>query len=782
MSTANNLQIQNTLNTKVYLKKSTQNDEEKIQEIQDKENIKNRFCKPIYIFLFILGIVIIVGAISIPIIIIKHNNNGEKKKYYPIIFSDINENNYIQTTLYEDFVIPPDKKLQVVGEDFQHKNSTFIIGTNKHTFFIDEKGMIKGVTMNDFPLYYSFNETITNGSYLFKNVKCFKTIDLSKMDGSKMIDASNMFENSNFEEIYFGTESLDDNSENRINIRNLDEENLTQEITEDSENEEREEYFNTSKIKSVKEIFLNCSNLKKIELTPSFNVGKNAKGMFKNCTKLEELNTTHIVSSEIEEMESMFEDCQSLKEISFSNDFLTGEIKTLFNVFKNTNLNTLDISYLRLFSLETFSNIFDGASIKGTLKIGKYYSNDNIRNNLFKEIAKVTDSNTDVFTPSGTTINQVFQNIYYSEKNVQISVKVINIDYNIHYKEDGNYKLYSSYLHAGLGWDYNSNDTYDLDSSVLTFDNDFNYLDKVNFQNLTAYNGAINLNGDDLTGEGEGDDEEIRISLDKLPPEVQILTVQINSFRGNILKNVKSASIRLSTNEEIIGTFSITEAGNNIGLLIGCFSKEISKGWFFRPLNRVIPGHIVTESVTSIQKILHLIFKNRLISAVELVKRLMVVANGSSIYSQKEKLNSLYWNGTHWSADCSNLIKSIINGRDVYNPKKGSYQKKFPVVEDVNANGLILKCNNISNNFNELGDVPRLLHLNGHVGVYLGRNLSTSNGEVNVIESTTSWGANAIIYSWVDNDGTRRLNKEGRLSESKLNWTSHGSLDQWVWN
>ena len=124
----------------------------------------------------------------------------------------------------------------------------------------------------------------------------------------------------------------------------------------------------------------------------------------------------------------------------------------------------------------------------------------------------------------------------------------------------------------------------------------------------------------------------------------------------------------------------------------------------------------------------------------------------------------------------------IINGRDVYNPKKGSYQKKFPVVEDVNANGLILKCNNISNNFNELGDVPRLLHLNGHVGVYLGRNLSTSNGEVNVIESTTSWGANAIIYSWVDNDGTRRLNKEGRLSESKLNWTSHGSLDQWVWN
>ena len=190
--------------------------------------------------------------------------------------------------------------------------------------------------------------------------------------------------------------------------------------------------------------------------------------------------------------------------------------------------------------------------------------------------------------------------------------------------------------------------------------------------------------------------------------------------------------------------------------------------------------------MTSIQKILHLIFKNRLISAVELVKRLMVVANGSSIYSQKEKLNSLYWNGTHWFADCSNLIKSIINGRDVYNPEINSYQRTFPIVEDVNANTLILKCNDISNDFNNLEyGVPRLLHLkdkngNGHVGVYLGKTLTLSKGEVNVIESTTSWNANAVIYSWVDYDGTRRLYRGGNLSENKYNWTSHASLDKWV--
>ena len=54
----------------------------------------------------------------------------------------------------------------------------------------------------------------------------------------------------------------------------------------------------------------------------------------KVCLKLVEVNITLISSSEIEEMESMFEDCESIKNISFSNDFLTGEIKTLNNVLK----------------------------------------------------------------------------------------------------------------------------------------------------------------------------------------------------------------------------------------------------------------------------------------------------------------------------------------------------------------------------------------------------------------------------------------------------------------
>ena len=781
-----------TNNIQIYESEATLNKKTSTEENQKDD--KKKCMKPIYIIFIVIGIIIIVGVVIALIFILKkkdddenENESEEEEDDNSFIFYEKNENNSIKTTMSDDFDIPSDKKIQIVGANFPHKNTTFIIGAkNNKTFIIDDDGLIKNVKKEDLPLTFYFNESITNGSYLFKDVKCFKTIDLSKMDSSKMVDASNMFENSNFEEIYFGTENKSDNEN-----RNLDEtddpedeeaEVEEEEVEEEEEKDKRKEYFDTKNIKSASNIFMNCKNLKKIQFPPSFNVGKNAKQMFKGCSKLEEVNTTLISSAEIEEMESMFEDCESIKNISFSNDFLTGEIKTLNNVFKNTHLTTLDISYFRLYNLENTSNIFDGASIKGTLKIGKYYSNNNIRDNLFKEIAKVTDSNSNVFTPNGTTINQIFQDIYYNEKNVNITVTIINIDYNIEYKEEANYKIYSNYLHFGLGWDFTENNVYDLDSSVLVFDKNINYLTRVNYQQLNAYDGLINLNGDDLTGEGDGDDEEIKVKLDLLPSEVQTFTVQLNSFRGNSLKNVKTAYIRLSTDLEVIGTYSINDAGNNIGLLIGSFTKNTEGSWYFKPLNKVIPGNVVTQSISSVQEILRFINEKKLISYEDLVNRLIKVAEEDSIYSQEPKKNSLYWNGTHWSADCSNLIKSIINGRDVYNPKKGSYQRKFPVVEDVNANGLILKCDNVSNDFNELGEVPRLLHLDGHVGVYLGRILSSSNGEVNVIESTTSWGANAIIYSWVDNDGTRRLYKEGPLSEMKKNWTSHGSLDQWIWN
>ena len=71
------------------------------------------------------------------------------------------------------------------------------------------------------------------------------------------------------------------------------------------------------------------------------------------------------------------------------------------------------------------------------------------------------------------------------------------------------------------------------------------------------------------------------------------------------MKDVKSAYIRISADGDVLGTYSINDAGDNIGLLIGCFYRIPTKSindWYVKPLREVIPGHIVKESVNAIQE------------------------------------------------------------------------------------------------------------------------------------------------------------------------------------
>lgn len=79
---------------------------------------------------------------------------------------------------------------------------------------------------------------------------------------------------------------------------------------------------------------------------------------------------------------------------------------------------------------------------------------------------------------------------------------------------------------VGLGWDVNKYDggaDFDLDAAAfLTKDNDKVASDEdfVFYNNLKHKSGAVEHMGDNRTGEGEGDDEEIKIDLAKVPASV----------------------------------------------------------------------------------------------------------------------------------------------------------------------------------------------------------------------------------------------------------------------
>ena len=77
----------------------------------------------------------------------------------------------------------------------------------------------------------------------------------------------------------------------------------------------------------------------------------------------------------------------------------------------------------------------------------------------------------------------------------------------------------------------------------------------VYYGRLRSIDGAIVHTGDNLTGEGDGDDEVIKVDLTTLPAKIQYLAFTINSFRGQTFDQVDNAFCRLvndANNQEIL--------------------------------------------------------------------------------------------------------------------------------------------------------------------------------------------------------------------------------------
>ncbi len=117
----------------------------------------------------------------------------------------------------------------------------------------------------------------------------------------------------------------------------------------------------------------------------------------------------------------------------------------------------------------------------------------------------------------------------------------------------------------GLGWDVNQSSTgtdFDLDASAFILGENGKILADeffVFYNNLKSPDGAVQHTGDNLTGEGEGDDESIRIDLSKIDPRAIeitfVVTIHEADSRRQNFGQVRNAFIRIydnTTGEEIM--------------------------------------------------------------------------------------------------------------------------------------------------------------------------------------------------------------------------------------
>jgi stress response protein SCP2 len=158
---------------------------------------------------------------------------------------------------------------------------------------------------------------------------------------------------------------------------------------------------------------------------------------------------------------------------------------------------------------------------------------------------------------------------------------------------------------VGLGWDFTGYETFDLDASVTGFDFQFNVVDTIYFNHKKGLNGSVIHFGDNLTGEGEGDDEVIKVILSQVPRSVQYLAVTINSFKKNSLIRARSAYIRIFTHMYHIGKYTLRRTKDCIGLLLGVFERSPDPYvWYFRVMADPIRGNKVTLSYEDIKALL----------------------------------------------------------------------------------------------------------------------------------------------------------------------------------
>ena len=124
---------------------------------------------------------------------------------------------------------------------------------------------------------------------------------------------------------------------------------------------------------------------------------------------------------------------------------------------------------------------------------------------------------------------------------------------------------------VGLGWDTNKYDggaDFDLDAAAFLLaangkvasDSDF-----VFYGNLKHSSGGVEHMGDNLTGEGEGDDEQIVIDLAKVPQEYDKIVIVVNIYqavqRHQHFGMIENAFIRLvdARNNNEMCKYNLTE-------------------------------------------------------------------------------------------------------------------------------------------------------------------------------------------------------------------------------
>lgn len=158
-----------------------------------------------------------------------------------------------------------------------------------------------------------------------------------------------------------------------------------------------------------------------------------------------------------------------------------------------------------------------------------------------------------------------------------------------------------SKVYVGVSWGkikrggifgvFGSEESVDLDASVICYDGSGEKCDLVFYGNKRNFNGSIIHSGDDLVGGGDEDDdnETVFINLDSVGVSVKHIVIALNSYSGQEFDAIPFIRARIYTGaagrpESVLCAYNVHSDSTFRGktsIILGHFTREAS-GWTFK--------------------------------------------------------------------------------------------------------------------------------------------------------------------------------------------------------
>lgn len=170
----------------------------------------------------------------------------------------------------------------------------------------------------------------------------------------------------------------------------------------------------------------------------------------------------------------------------------------------------------------------------------------------------------------------------------------------------------------GLGWDAaakkggflkgilgGGGGSIDLDASCALFDANKQPVDVVYFGQLKSRDGSIVHTGDNRTGDGDGDDEQVIVDLSRVPAQVTSLVFTVNSYQGQTFDEVANAYCRIinAANNTEIARFTLSGGGSHTALIMSKIYRH-SGEWKMHAIGESTSGKTIADLMPGMQAIL----------------------------------------------------------------------------------------------------------------------------------------------------------------------------------